>query len=267
MPAKLPTNRNPGANLPHTENHLLELRPASDARNPGANAPHTENHLLELLPALDAQRLREAGSLVDLKLSAALCEPGDVTAFAYFPVNAFISMVAHLEEHPGLEVGMIGREGMLGLQLSLGVPIAPLRALVQGTGSTWRIEAAAFRAELARSKPLRTLLHRYTYCRMAQLASAAACLRFHLIGPRLARWLLMSQDRAHANHFRLTHDFLAYMLGVRRVGITVAAGSLQRAGLIGYHRGEITVLNRPGLEKAACACYAIDCQSYSEIMG
>jgi CRP-like cAMP-binding protein len=235
-------------------------------RQPGDPLPHAENHLFDLLPGPDAQRLRARATLVNLTLSEVLCEPGQATAHVYFPVGGFVSLVAHLAEHPGLEVGMIGREGMLGLQLALGVNTVPLKALVQGSGSAWRIEAAAFRAELARSAPLRALLDRYLYFRMLQLAASAACLRFHLIGPRLGRWLLMSQDRAHADHFRLTHDFLAYMLGVRRVGITVAAGALQRAGLIAYHRGEITVLNRPGLEHAACSCYATDRLAYADIM-
>ena len=162
---------------------------------------------------------------------------------------------------------MVGREGMLGAQLALGVATAPLRALVQGAGTAWRIGAGAFRRELARSPALQRSLDRYLYVLMAQLAASAACLRFHLIGPRLARWLLMSQDRAQADSFRVTHEFLAYMLGVRRVGITAAAGGLQRSGLIDYHRGELTVLDRAGLEAAACDCYAADCKAYAATMG
>ena len=128
---------------------------------------------------------------------------------------------------------------------------------MQGAGSAWRIAAVPFRRELARSPALKHCLDRYLYVLMAQLASSAACLRFHLIEPRLARWLLMTQDRAHAERFHVTHDFLAYMLGVRREGVTEAAGKLQRAGLIEYHRGRIVVLDRPGLEARACECYAV----------
>jgi CRP-like cAMP-binding protein len=141
-----------------------------------------------------------------------------------------------------------------------------LHALVQGAGAAWRVGAGAFRGELARSQALRHGIHRYIYVLMAQFATSATCLRFHSIGPRLARWLLMSQDRSHASSFHVTHEFLAYMLGVRRVGITMAAGALQRGGLIQYHRGEVTVTDRLGLEAAACGCYASDCKAYSQQM-
>jgi len=159
------------------------------------------------------------------------------------------------------------REGMLGVQLAMGVRIAPLHALVQGSGSAWRVGARAFKRELARSAVLRNELSRYAYVLMQQLAGSAACLRFHEIGPRLGRWLLMSQDRAHADSFRVTHEFLAYMLGVRRVGVTRAATELQRAGHIEYHRGALTVLDRRGLELAACSCYAADRESYADVLG
>ncbi len=196
-----------------------------------------------------------------------LCESGEVTRHVYFPTEGFISLVAQADEHPGLEVGMVGREGMLGAQVALGVAVSPLRALVQGAGVARRIERAAFRRELAQSRELKRGLDRYLSVLMTQLAGSAGCLRFHRIGPRLARWLLMSQDRAHADRFHVTHEFLAYMLGVRRVGITVAAGELQRSGLIAYHRGELTVLDRAGLEAAACSCYGNDRRAYAEQLG
>jgi len=141
-----------------------------------------------------------------------------------------------------------------------------MRALVQGTGMAWRISAAALRRELPRSAALQRCLSRYLYVLMAQLAGSATCLHYHLIDQRLARWLLMSHDRAHNDSFHVTHEFLAYMLGVRRVGITMAAGALQRSGLISYHRGELTVLDRAGLEAAACGCYATDRQTYAELL-
>jgi len=153
---------------------------------------------------------------------------------------------------------MVGREGMLGAELALGVRAKPLLALVQGAGTAQRIAAGPFRRALASSAPLLAELHRYLYVRMAQLTTSAACTRFHEVGPRLARWLLMSHDRADGDRFHLTHQFMAYMLGVRRVGITRAAGELQRRGFIRYHRGELTVLDRGGLEAAACRCYAAD---------
>jgi CRP-like cAMP-binding protein len=196
-----------------------------------------------------------------------LCEPGKATRHVYFPVDGFISMVAPIDGKPALEVGMVGREGMLGASLVLGVAMAPLHAVVQGPGAAWRIGTAAFRAELERSPALQRLLKRYLYVLMAQLAGSAACVRFHEIGPRLARWLLMSQDRAHNERFHVTQEFLAYMLGVRRVGVTAAASAMQRSGLIAYRRGEMLVQDRKGLEATACACYGNDRRTYVETLG
>ncbi|WP_371287229.1 Crp/Fnr family transcriptional regulator [Variovorax sp. NFACC27] len=195
-----------------------------------------------------------------------LCTPGERTRYAYFPTEGFISLLTLTGGSPELEVGMVGREGMLGVQMVLGVGMTPLRAVVQGSGKAWRIDARAFRKELERSPALRRVLNRYLYVLMDQLTTSAGCLRFHQIGPRLARWLLMSQDRAQADSFRVTHEFLAYMLGVRRVGITVAANALQHSGLIAYHRGDITVLDRGGLETAACGCYASDRKAYADTL-
>ena len=226
-----------------------------------------KNHLLKRLPRKDSQRLLAVCESVELVLSEVLYEPGKPTRHVYFPTNGFISLVAQIDGKPALEVGIVGREGMLGAQLALGVVTAPLHALVQGPGSAWRIETGAFQGELARSAPLQLALNRYLYVLMGQLAASAACLRFHRIGPRLARWLLMSQDRAHSDSFHVTHEFLAYMLGVRRVGITAAAGTLQRNGLIEYRRGDVTIKNRKGLEAAACGCYASDKRAYTEVLG
>lgn len=224
------------------------------------------NHLIELLPRTARQRLLALCEPVELQLSQTLCESGTPTRDVYFPTEGFISLVAMSEGHDGLEVGMVGREGMLGAHMALGVTTSPLRALVQGPGQAWRIGQRAFRAELKKNDALQRVLNRYVYVLMAQLASSAACLRFHLIGPRLARWLLMSQDRAHADHFHVTHEFLAYMLGVRRVGVTAAASGLQRSGLIEYRRGRLRVLDRAGLEAAACGCYAADRQAYNVLL-
>lgn len=203
---------------------------------------------------------------VQLSQSQVLGEVNKPTRYVYFPVNGFISLVTSIGGKPVLEVGMVGREGFLGAQVSLGVRAQPLHALVQGPGSAWRIKLRPFQRELTRNRALQTILGRYVCVLMTQLASAAACTRFHEINPRLGRWLLMMQDRAHTDTFGVTHEFLAFMLGVRRVGITAAAGALQNEGLIEYHRGKVTVLDRQGLEAAACSCYADDCRAYQRLM-
>lgn len=229
--------------------------------------PPVENHLIELLPERDRLRLLARCEPVSLVLAQVLCEAGTPLEHVFLPVEGFISLVMQVDHHPALEVGMLGRDGVLGASLVLGMADVPLRALVQGAGSAWRVTAPDFLTELNRSRALRHYLLRYLSVRMAQLATSAACLRFHLIGPRLARWLLMSQDCAHADHFQVTHEFLSYMLGVRRVGITEAAGAMQRQGLITYHRGRVTVLDRAGLESAACSCYAADRHAYAAGLG
>lgn len=225
-----------------------------------------QNRLIEMLPRQERRKLLSICRPVDLMLGDVLCRGGEPLRHVHFPVDSFISLVTNTDHHPGLEVGMIGREGMLGAHLALGVDRTPLQALVQGGGSAWRVDVAAFRRVLTESAQLRRAMGRYVYVLMSQLASSAACLRYHLITPRLARWLLMSQDRAHADNFRITQEFLAYMLGVRRVGITAAAGALQRKGLIGYVRGNMTVLDRKGLEAAACSCYAADSAVYTQTL-
>ncbi len=225
-----------------------------------------ENQLIALLPRRDRARLLAQCEPISLTLATVLCEPRKPMRHVYFPTDGFISLVAVVEGSAGVEVGMVGSEGMLGAHVALGVDTAPLHALVQGAGTALRIGAAAFTKELASSAALQCGLNRYVYVLMAQLANSAGCLRFHLIGPRLARWLLMSQDRSHSKSFHVTQEFLAFMLGVRRVGITSAAGSLQRAGLIEYHRGELTVLDRDGLEAAACSCYKTDREGYSKLL-
>jgi CRP-like cAMP-binding protein len=221
-----------------------------------------QNHLIDRLPRGDRRRLLSVAEPVTLVLGDVLCQRGAPTRHVYFPVDAFISLVTAVDAHPSLEVGMVGREGMLGAPLALGISAAPWRSMVQGAGSAWRIAAAPFRRELAASAALQRDLQRYVFVLLAHLATSAACMRFHEIGPRLARWLLMTQDRAHADRFAVTHEFLACMLGVRRVGVTQAAGALQRRGLIEYHRGRVGVLDRAGLEAAACSCYAADRQGY-----
>lgn len=224
------------------------------------------NHLIDSLPRKDRTRLLSICEPVQLVLGEILCEPGQPTRHVYFPTQGFISLLASIDGKPGVEVGLVGSEGMVGSQLALGVSAVPLHGLVQGPGAAWRVAAAAFSDELLRGMALQKLLNRYIYVLMAQLASSATCLRFHQIGPRMARWVLMSQDRAHADSFHLTQEFLAYMLGVRRVGVTQAASALQRDGLIEYHHGHMTVTDRSGLEAAACSCYQTDHQIYQALL-
>jgi CRP-like cAMP-binding protein len=224
--------------------------------------PPIQNLLIQRLPARDGARLLALCQPVELVLSAVLCEAGTAVTHVLFPLDGFVSLVAPVPGHDGLEVGMVGQEGMLGIELALGIAAAPVRLVVQGAGQAWRLERAPFGRELQACSALRRAVHAYIYVQMAQLATGSACRRFHLIAPRLARWLLMTQDRAHRDRFRITHEFLALMLGVRRVGVTVAAGILQDEGLIRYHRGEIEVRDRNGLEARACSCYESDRSAY-----
>lgn len=224
------------------------------------------NHLIELLPRKPRRSLLAVCEAVDLTIEQVLCEAGDENRYAYFPTSAFVSLISEVDDKSSLEVGLVGREGVLGVHLALGVSTAPVRALVQGSGSAWRVEVGDFRREVANHVALRRTVDRYVYVLMAQFAVAAACVRFHLINARLARWLLMTQDRAGSDSFEVTHEFLAYMLGVRRVGVTTAAGALQRRGLIAYHRGHVEVLDRAGLERAACSCYASDRRAYRRLL-
>jgi len=225
------------------------------------------NYLIESLPSKSRSRLLAISESVEFETGDILSDVGMPTRYVYFPTNGFISLVTTLSGRPILEVGMVGREGMLGAELVLGVQTSPLHAVVQGSGAAWRIGELEFSSELARSSALQRGLNRYVYVTMIQLASAASCLRFHQIEPRLARWLLMTQDRARSDNFHITHEFLAYMLGVRRVGITTAASRLQRDGLIKYRRGEIEVLDRRGLKAAACSCYSADREAYVKVLG
>ncbi|MDM0032113.1 Crp/Fnr family transcriptional regulator [Variovorax sp. J22P271] len=223
-----------------------------------------QNQLIQLLPRAERQRLIAASDMFELNLSDVLCEPGDVTRYAYFPVDGFISLLKTVDESRVLEVGMVGREGMVGVQIALGMSVVPLRAVVQGQGVTLRIGVGELDAYLADSPALRRVLNRYVYVLMTQFATSAACLRHHQIGQRLARWLLMMQDRARTDNFPVTQEFLAFMLGVRRVSITAAASELQHAGHIRYARGDLTVLHRAGLEEIACSCYTSDQRAYTE---
>ena len=230
-------------------------------------APVSQNNgLLTSLPQKEREHILKASTRVELTFGTTLWEQGERMRFVYFPSAGFISLLISVDGHT-LEVGMIGNEGMCGHSLALGVDSAPLRALVQGSGASFRLKASSFRQILETSPALRELMLGYTHVLMSQLTQTAACTRFHTVETRLARWLLMTQDRAHADTFDVTQDFLAFMLGVRRVGITAAARTLQEKKLIRYARGHVTVVDRSGLEAAACACYQSDLDIYRHVLG
>ena len=228
--------------------------------------PPAVNQLLESLPSVDQRRLLAACEPVELSFSDVLYSPGERLKHVYFPLKGFISLIMPVDATAALEVGLVGNEGMFGIPLVLGVDASPVRAVVQGAGSALRMDAASFMRELGRSAALQREVDRYVFVQLSQLAQTAACTRFHVVEARLARWLLMTQDRAHSSTFHITQEFLAFMLGVRRVGVTKAARSLQKRSLIHYSRGDITVLDRRGLKAASCACYQADRDSYDRIL-
>ena len=225
-----------------------------------------ENALIRQLPPAARQQLLDHCEPFELVLSAELSVRGKPLEHAHFPTEGFLSLVIDVDSHTALEVGMVGTEAMLGSELILGVAATPWRALVQGAGSSWRIGAQQLRTQIDAIPELEALLQACLLARLHQQTLAAACQRYHQIAPRLARWLLMMQDRSHSDCFHMTQEFMALMLGVRRVGVTEAAGHFQDAGLIAYHRGELTVLDRPGLEAEACSCYAADKQIHQRLM-
>jgi CRP-like cAMP-binding protein len=226
-----------------------------------------DNRLLLALPPADRRRMLAGCEAIELKFADVLYTPGERIGHVYFPTGGFISLIMPVDTNSSLEVGLVGSEGMFGIPLALGIDTSPVRAVVQGAGSALRMEAARFASELKRRGAVEHSMDRYAFVQLTQLAQAAACTRFHVVESRLARWLLMSQDCAHSDTFHITQEFLALMLGVRRVGVTKAASSLQERDLIQYRRGNITVLDRRGLKAAACGCYQADRDSYKRILG
>lgn len=221
------------------------------------------NQLLEYLPGRERDRILEHCETVELYFGDILCEPEQPYKYVYFPVTAFISLLGMVDSHPPLEVALIGDEGMLGVTLVLKVRDAPLRGMVQGPGSALRLAVPQFRRLLRENPALANMLNRYLFVTTTQLAQTVACTHFHEVDKRLARWLLMTHDRSHADHFHLTHQYLADMLGVQRSAVTIAAGSLQQRNIISYTRGEINVLNRKELEEISCECYEAISEDYA----
>lgn len=226
---------------------------------------HT-NRLLDNLPQEDRERFLADCEMVEMGLGQVLAEPGDRISNAHFPLDCFISLIATLENGSRLEVSMAGNEGMVGSSLMLGARSSSLQVLVQGAGPALRMSSACFQEHLEKSPALERLIKRYLNVLLNQISQSAACAHFHGVEARLARWLLMTHDRAHVDQLHLTHEFLSGMLGVRRAGVTLAAKALQMRGLIDYRRGRITVLDRPGLEEASCRCYAASREIYDQLL-
>ena len=213
------------------------------------------NLLLAALPAKEYERLLAGLEPVTLTYGDVLYEPGEQMRHIYFPGDCLVSLLTVVEGHRALEVGLVGREGVIGSRLALGITTSSVRALVQGSGKAVRITAARFMQEFRRSPALQRALFQFTDSLMVQISQTAACNRFHVVEQRLARWLLMTRERLASGEFHLTQEFLADMLGVRRVGVTAAASALQRRQLIRYRRGNITILDQQGLAAASCSCY------------
>jgi CRP-like cAMP-binding protein len=233
----------------------------------GKTLAQFDNRLLTALPNRDKRQILSHCDEVELQRGDVISEPGERIRDVYFPTNSFVSLVTPPMDHGGLEVRLVGNEGMIGTPLILGVEVTHIRTFVQGGGPAWRLSSEGFADALRRSDALQARLHRYLDVLMNQDTQLLACTRFHLVEARLARWLLMSQDRAHCDHFHVTHELLALLLGVRRVGVTKAASALQARKLIHYRRGDITVLDRAGLLGAACGCYQAAEALYGQGLG
>ncbi len=232
-----------------------------------SSGPPAGNRLLDSLPRADIERLRPHLEAVSVEISHVVYEPDGPIRHVYFPTSCVISLVTYLEGGTSLEMATIGLEGMVGLPIFLGSDTMPSRAFGQVPGEALRIETDAFRAEIERNGPLVRVLNRYTQALFNQVAQTTACNRVHPVGRRCARWLLQAHDRVGSDQFLLTQEFLAQMLGVRRSGVSAAAGMLQKAGLIRYARGRITVLDRPGLESASCECYRVIKREFDRLLG
>src|SRR6202162_2035718 len=224
--------------------------------SPSPNTPK-QNHLLDALPASDYQRLASHLELVPMRLGEVLYESGVQLRYVYFPTTSILSLLYVMEDGASAEIAIVGNEGILGISLFMGGETTPSRAVVQSAGHAFRLKAALLKNEFGRFGPTMHLLLRYTQALITQMAQTAVCNRHHSVDQQLCRWLLLSLDRLQTNELSMTQELIANMLGVRREGVTEAAGELQDAGLIHYSRGRITVIDRPGLEARACECYQV----------
>lgn len=215
------------------------------------------NSLLAALPRAEYQRLLADLQLVTLKFDEVLHEPNVPLRHIYFPIDCVVSLLLTVKGHADLQIGLVGHEGVVGIPLALGIQVSSHRALVQGTGTAMRMESDLFCKRCSQSEPLRRTLYRYKHALIGQIAQSVVCSHFHSVRERLARYLLMTADCARSGEIHLTHEFVARTLGVRRVGVTYAAGDLQKRKLIACSRGKITILDRNRLSAASCGCYKI----------
>jgi len=222
-------------------------------------SPHSpkQNHLLASLPAADYARLLSELELVPMPLGWSVYESGGHQGYVYFPTNSIVSLLYVMENGASAEMAVTGNEGLVGIALFMGGETTPSRAVVQSAGHAYRLKAAVLKREFEHGGALQHLLLRFTQALITQMAQTAVCNRHHSVVQQLCRWLLLSMDRLPGNELRMTQELIANMLGVRREGVTEAAGKLQDAGLIHYSRGHITVLDRPKLETQVCECYAV----------
>ena len=216
-----------------------------------------ENHVLDALPPEEAARLFPHLILVDMPLGMSVYESGDVQRFIYFPTNAIISLLYVLKNGASAEIAVVGNEGAVGVSLFMGGETTPSRAIVQSAGFAYKLSSRALKEEFNRHGYMLQLLLRYTQSLITQMAQTAVCNRHHSLEQQLCRWLLLSLDRLAGPNLKMTQELIANMLGVRREGVTTAAGNLQKQGVIRYSRGQITVIDRPKLEQLSCECYAV----------
>ena len=217
----------------------------------------TQNHLLGALPAPILQRLQPQLKFVSMELGKVLYESGDTLRFVYFPTDCIVSLLYVLQDGASAEISVVGNEGLIGIALFMGGETTPSRAIVQSAGSAFRMPGQVLKDEFHRDPDMQLLLLRYTQSLITQMAQTAVCNRHHSVDQQLCRWLLLSLDRLSSNQLTMTQELIANMLGVRREGVTEAAGKLQRLGVIQYNRGRITVIDRPQLERLCCECYAV----------
>jgi CRP-like cAMP-binding protein len=217
----------------------------------------TQNHILAALPAEVYARLLPHLDLVPLALGWAVYESGGTLGYIYFPTTSIVSLLFVTEDGASAEIAVVGNDGAVGISLFMGGDTTPGRAVVQSAGYAYRLKAAILKAEFERAGPLQVILLRYTQALITQMTQTAVCNRHHSVEQQLCRWLLLSLDRLPSNELKMTQELIAHMLGVRREGVTEAAGDLQAAGLIRYSRGKITVLDRPKLEAWVCECYGV----------